>query len=322
MAHRVSFDHNSEEETNAGAQAMPVAWASTSTKEASGAVAVAQAEVAGSGRGSRGAAGRATVCEPSVQSDPRQESESDPEESDDYDEDDLSISDQDTSDSQQEEAAPSVAAAAPPLTAAAAAIQIPGPHRSRPRRPRRRRKTPFYFAEWQVEELENLFEKTQYPDVLTRYVARTRSSSNLHGLWFLLRCLPFSSSRPCFSSGHLSQRCPYGRVPWVSIRGSSGQYAVLVRVKCSSWSAPRLSSYISISVKIEREMSIAYQCTLIAQRSPALTMCFLLGDSLPVVSSFSGTVYPSINAHPFPSPPHPPLVLCTVLCFLSLNLSP
>lgn len=194
MAQRVSFDHNyyfmeCEEETNAGVQARAVA--STSTMEASGAMAVAQAGAACRSHASRGTIGYDTVYEPNVKGDPKQESESDTEESyddedddeDEGDEDDLSTSDQDTSDPEQEEAALFVAAAAPPIAPAAAAIQIPGPHRSRRRRHRRhRRSSPYLFTQWQVEEMENLFEETPYPDVLTRYVARTRSSPKLRGL--------------------------------------------------------------------------------------------------------------------------------------------
>ncbi|GAB1302728.1 Homeobox protein Rhox13 [Apodemus speciosus] len=163
MAHGVSFNHSydvvgCEEETNAGAQ--EDAMASTSTELAPGAMAVAQAGVAGSSHGC------ASLCDLNVQGYSRQESESDPEESDDYEDEDWSISDLDTSDPEPEEAAPSVAAAGLPTAPVAAAIQIPGPHRSRPRR--RRRRTPFHFTEWQVEEMETLFEETQYPDVLTR----------------------------------------------------------------------------------------------------------------------------------------------------------
>ncbi|XP_052026023.1 homeobox protein Rhox13-like [Apodemus sylvaticus] len=184
MAHRVSFNHGydvvgCEEETNAGAQ--EEAMASTSTEEAPGAMAVAHAEAAGSSHGC------ATVCEVNVQGYSRQESESDPEESDDYDEEDLSISDLDTSDPEQEDTAPSVAAAAPPTAPVAAAIQIPGPHRSRPRR--RRRRAPFQFTEWQVEEMETLFEETQYPDVLTRgELARTLNVPEAKvKVWFINR---------------------------------------------------------------------------------------------------------------------------------------
>lgn len=195
MAQRVSFDHNyyfmeCEEETNAGVQARAVA--STSTMEASGAMAVAQAGAACRSYASRGTIGYSAVYEPNAKGDPKQESESDTDESyddedddeDDGDEDDLSTSDQDSSDPEQEEAALFVAAAAPPIAPAAAAIQIPGPHRSRRRRRHRRhrRGSPYLFTQWQIEEMESLFGVTPYPDVLTRYVARTRSSPNLRGL--------------------------------------------------------------------------------------------------------------------------------------------
>lgn len=39
--------------------------------------------------------------------------------------------------------------------------------------PRRRRSRPriqFHFTQWQVREMETVFQETQYPDVLTRYV--------------------------------------------------------------------------------------------------------------------------------------------------------
>lgn len=181
--------------------------ASTSSELAPGAMALEQAGVAGSSHGC------ASLCGLNVQGYSRQESESDPEESDEYDEEDFSISDLDTSDPEPEEAAPSVAvaAAAPPTAPVAAAIQIPGPHRSRPRR--RRRRTPFQFTEWQVEEMETLFEETQYPDVLTRYACGMhhelpRPSRPLaHGE------VLFGSSGPCLPCGPWPSM-PLYCLPW------------------------------------------------------------------------------------------------------------
>lgn len=37
-----------------------------------------------------------------------------------------------------------------------------------PRSRRRRQRTPFQFTPWQLDELESVFEETQYPDLLTR----------------------------------------------------------------------------------------------------------------------------------------------------------
>ncbi|EDL29006.1 mCG16054, partial [Mus musculus] len=69
---------------------------------------------------------------------------------------------------------------------------IPGPYRYRPPRRhvrRRRRGPPFHFAQWQVEEMESLFEETQYPDLLTRgELARTLNVPEVKvKVWFTNR---------------------------------------------------------------------------------------------------------------------------------------
>ncbi|XP_021042958.1 homeobox protein Rhox13-like [Mus pahari] len=201
MADRVPFDHNyyiveCKEETNASAQAGAVA-STSSTEEAPGAVAVAQPGVVSS-HDNQGAVGSATVKEnesdsssSSSSSSSGSDSSSSESGSDSSDEsDDSSSSDEDTSDT-EEEAAPSVAAAVPPTVPVAAAIQIPGPcrYRPRPRQHRRRRGTPFHFTQWQVKEMESLFEETQYPDVLTRRaLARTLNVPEVKvKVWFTNR---------------------------------------------------------------------------------------------------------------------------------------
>ncbi|KAL1766437.1 homeobox protein Rhox13-like [Sigmodon hispidus] len=142
MAHPVYFDHNyhivrkSEDETNEEDDCCVVASTSTTTTEAAG----------GHSEGAVGCA-----CGRNNEADQR---DSDSEDSD----DDLSESSSDpdssssSSESEQEE----------PSSSVAEVIPIP------PRRYfRGRRRTPFHFTQWQVEEMENLFEETQYPDVLT-----------------------------------------------------------------------------------------------------------------------------------------------------------
>lgn len=57
---------------------------------------------------------------------------------------------------------------------------LPGPEVPRPQP--RRRQTRFRFAQWQVEEMEAVFQVTQYPDELTRYVASRGVTSCLPGL--------------------------------------------------------------------------------------------------------------------------------------------
>lgn len=44
-----------------------------------------------------------------------------------------------------------------------------------PKRKARRHQIPFSFTLWQVQEMETMFQETQYPDVLTRYVDGTRA---------------------------------------------------------------------------------------------------------------------------------------------------
>lgn len=62
------------------------------------------------------------------------------------------------------------------------AASVPQPQRRRPR-------IQFGLTALQVKELESVFEKNQYPDVITRYAASFRSLlfSVVHGLF--LRCL-------------------------------------------------------------------------------------------------------------------------------------
>lgn len=182
MADRVYFDHNYftvrdlEEDNNAGGE--QGALASTS----------AMVEV-GTGNGHRGerVTGPSTTCDltdDDKEGDRSQDSNSDSEKIDDNGDLDLSTNDRDILEpapeleqeqEEQEQEEPVLAT-----------VQIP---RARPSR--RHRRIPFHFTQWQVEEMENLFEETQYPDVLTRYVPQPPWASAYVEV-------SFGSSRTCF----------------------------------------------------------------------------------------------------------------------------
>ncbi|XP_055468138.1 homeobox protein Rhox13-like [Psammomys obesus] len=158
MASRVYFDDNYfnvrdlEEDNNGGGEQGVVASTSATVVGA----------VTGEGHRGEGATGPAAMCDlndDDKEGDWSQESTSDSEKTEDNGDLDLNTSDrgilepapepeQEQEEQEQEQEEP---------------VQIP---RARP--PRRHRRIPFHFTQWQVEEMENLFEETQYPDVLTR----------------------------------------------------------------------------------------------------------------------------------------------------------
>ncbi|XP_021485516.1 homeobox protein Rhox13-like [Meriones unguiculatus] len=160
MADKVYFDHNYfnvsdlEEDNNGGGEQGDVASTSATVVGA----------VTGDGHRGEGAIGPATTCDlndDDKEGDRSQESTSDSEKTDDNGDLDLNTNDHDILEpapepeqeqEEQEQEEPVLAT-----------VQIP---RARPSR--RHRRIPFHFTQWQVEELENLFEETQYPDVLTR----------------------------------------------------------------------------------------------------------------------------------------------------------
>ncbi|XP_050997846.1 homeobox protein Rhox13-like [Acomys russatus] len=146
MAHRVYCDHSCyimsdcEEEKGGGAEPEPAASTSVSAE--------------GGGHSCEGATGHTAASYLNDEGVPSQENKSDSGDSD------LSSNEQDSSLELEQKSA----------LLEGAALQIPSrqPSHLSNRSHRHGPRTPFHLAQWQIEEMESLFEETQYPDVLTR----------------------------------------------------------------------------------------------------------------------------------------------------------